>query len=84
MQSAVMTLLKTETRKACKFSTYMKMLKSRPEVVKYLAGPKFKENKLPVEQAQCDQLPEWHAFHTRCLDFHLIFVGITLPVNIAL
>ena len=37
----------------------MKMLTSRPEVAKYLAGPRFKENKLPVDQAQCDQLPGW-------------------------
>ena len=29
----------------------MKMLKSRPEVVKYLAGEKFEETKLPVDQA---------------------------------
>ena len=84
MQSAVMALLKAETRKTCEFSTYMKMLKSRPEVVKYLAGEKFKENKLPVDQTQCDSFLDGHAFHTRCLDFQLIFVGITLPVNIAL
>ena len=62
MQSAVMTLLKTDTRKACEFSTYMKMLKSRPQVVIYLAGDKFKANKLPVDQAQCDQLPGWSCF----------------------
>ena len=62
MQSAVMALSKAETGKACEFSTYMKMLKSRPEVVKYLAGPRFKENKLPVDQAQCDQLPGFSSF----------------------
>ena len=44
MQSAFMALLKAETRKACEFSTYMEMIKSRPELVKYLAGPRFKEN----------------------------------------
>ena len=69
MQSAVMTLLKTETRKACEFSTYMKMLKSRPELVKYLAGPRFKENKLPVDQAQCDQLPGWACFSHEVFGF---------------
>ena len=84
MQSAVMALLKTETGKACEFSTYMNMLKSRPEVVKYLAGPRFKENKLPVDQAQCDQLPGWAYFSHEVLGFPPDICGITLPVNIAL
>ena len=69
MQSAVMALLKAETRKACEFSTYMKMPKSRPELVKYLAGPRFKENKLPVDQAQCDQLPGWACFSHEVFGF---------------
>ena len=69
MQSAVMTLFKTETRKACEFSTYMKMPKSRPEVVKYLAGEVFLANKLPVDQAQCNQLPGWSCFSHEVFGF---------------
>ena len=40
MQSAVMALLKAETREACEFSTYMKMLKSRTELVHYISRSK--------------------------------------------
>ena len=44
-------------------------LKSRPEVEKYLAGSKFKENKLPVDKAQCDQLPGWAYFSHEVFGF---------------
>ena len=47
----------------------MKMLKSRPEVVKCIAGSKFQENKLPVDQAQCDQLPGWACFSHEVFGF---------------
>ena len=52
MQRAVMSVLKAKTEKDCEFSTYIKMLKKRPNVVVYLDGLSFAENKLPVDQAQ--------------------------------
>ena len=69
MESAVMALLKAQTRKACEFFTYMKMLKTRPHVISYLAGEVFAANKHPVDQAQCDQLPGWSCFSHEVFGF---------------
>ena len=38
-QKAVMSVLKAPTDKDCEFSTYIKKLKKRPNVVVYLNGP---------------------------------------------
>ena len=69
MQSAVMALLKVDTRKDCDFSKYMIMLKSRRCVKDYLAGELFKANKLQVDQAQCDQLPGFSCFSHEVFGF---------------
>ena len=49
VQSAVMSVLKAKTDKDCKFSTYIKTLKKRQNLVIYLNGPKFAANKLLVD-----------------------------------
>ena len=64
-----MAVLNAQTRKACEFFTYMQMLKSRPLVVEYLAGANFAANKLPNDQAQCDQLPGWSCFSHEVFGF---------------
>ena len=69
MQSAVMAILKAKTDKDCEFSTYIKSLKSRPNVIKYLAGPVFAANKFPVNQAQCDHLQGWSCFSHEVFGF---------------
>ena len=69
MQSAVIALLKMDTRKECDLSKYMIMLKSRPNVQDYLAGDLFKAKKLHVDQAQCDQLPGFSCFSHEVFGF---------------
>jgi hypothetical protein len=62
LQKAVMALLKANTYKDCEFSSCLKLLLGRPAVQRYLRSDEFSANKLPVDQAQCDQLGGWACF----------------------
>ena len=62
MQQAVMAVLKAKTVKDCEFSTCVRDLKCRDHVVTYLESAEFAANQLPIDQAQCDQLPGWACF----------------------
>jgi len=62
MQKAVMSLLKANTEKDCEFTSCLKLLLGRPHVQQYLDSDEFRANKLPIDQAQCDQLAGWACF----------------------
>ena len=62
MQKAVMSLLKANTEKDCEFTSCLKHLLGRPHVQQYLDSDEFRANKLPIDQAQCDQLAGWACF----------------------
>ena len=63
------------------FSSYIKSLKSRPNVVVYLDGPRFAENKLPVDEAWCDQLPGCAGFSREVFGFPPNICGNHLSGN---
>jgi hypothetical protein len=68
MQKAVMALLKANTEKDCEFTSCLKLLLGRPAVQQYLHSDEFSANKLPVDQAQCDQLAGWACFSREVFD----------------
>ena len=81
MQTAVMAVLKANTEKDCKSSTYIKSLKTRPNVVAYLDGQRFAANKLPVDLAQCGQLPGFSCFSREVFGFPPNICGNHLTGN---
>jgi hypothetical protein len=65
MQQAVMAVrpvLKAKTDKDCEFSTCIYALKHSDHAATYLENDEFEANKLPINQAQCNQLPCWTCF----------------------
>jgi hypothetical protein len=56
MQKAILSLIKANTDKDCEFSSGLKLLLSSPHVQQYLDGEEFFANKLPIDQARCNQL----------------------------
>ncbi len=62
MQQAVMAVLKAKTVKDCEFSTCVRALKCSDHVATYVESEEFATNQLPIDQAQCDQLPGWACF----------------------
>ena len=81
MQQAVMAVLKAKTVKDCEFSPCVRALKCRDHVATYLESEEFAANQLPIDQAQCDQLPGWACFSRDVFGFPPnICVSITLQV----
>jgi hypothetical protein len=46
----------------CEFCNCYKMLMQNENVIKYFAGDDFKERRIPVDTAQCDQIQGWGNF----------------------
>jgi hypothetical protein len=68
MQKAVLSLIKANTDKDCEFSTCLKLLIGRQHLRQYLNGEDFIAKKLPIDQAQCDQLAGWACFGREVFD----------------
>ncbi len=62
MQKAVLSLIKANKDKDCEFSSCLKVLLGLQHVQQYLDSEDFIANKLPIDQAQCDQLAGWECF----------------------
>ncbi len=56
LQKAVISLLKANTEKECPFSSCIEDLLARPNVQKYMWSQLFRDGKLDIQTAQCDQL----------------------------
>jgi hypothetical protein len=56
LQKAVMSLLKASTAKDCPFSSCINDLLALPNVQKHILSALFRDGKLDIQTAQCDQL----------------------------
>ena len=62
MERAALALLTANLNKECEFTKYIKHLLAQPNVEKYMDGEKYREGKLPIDQAQCDHQAGWRNF----------------------
>jgi hypothetical protein len=79
----------------CEFCNCYKMLMQNENVIKYFAGDDFKERRLPVDTAQCDQIQGWGNFTRETLGIdpntcsvhltgtYLIFVHMVMSLTTA-
>ena len=59
MERAALALLTANMNKECEFTKYIKHLLAQPNVEKYMEGEKYRDGKLPIDQAQCDHQAGW-------------------------
>ena len=62
MERAALALLTANLNKECEFTKYIKHLLAQPNVEKYMEGEKYRDGKLPIDQAQCDHQAGWRNF----------------------
>jgi hypothetical protein len=70
LQKAVISLLKASTAKNCPFSSCIKDLLACPNVQKYIRSALFRDGKLDIQTAQCDQLAGWSSFTHEVFGFN--------------
>ena len=62
LQLAVVSLFQANSGKKCAFTSFLLELQARPNMQKWERSAQYREGKLKVDTAQCDQLAGWACF----------------------
>jgi hypothetical protein len=82
-QKTVLSPLKAKTTKdlECPFTTCLKELLARPSVQKCMTSNSYRDGKLQIHKAHCDQLVGWLALRMKYLEWIQILAPVISPAS---